>query len=71
MAARIPVKSQRILLLLKKSFLLKTQQLILGPGTAFWWLTEPDWLILHLAHVSFGWHFNKSTFHLVDQMTLD
>jgi hypothetical protein len=28
--------------LVKKSFLLKTQQLILGTGTAFWRLTEPD-----------------------------
>jgi hypothetical protein len=42
MAARIPDKSLRILLLVKKSFLLKTQQLILGTGIAIWWVTEPD-----------------------------
>jgi hypothetical protein len=28
--------------LVKKSLLLKTQQLILGTGTAIWWLTEPQ-----------------------------
>jgi len=41
MAACIPVKSLLIRLLAKKSLLLKTQQLILGTGTAIWWLTEP------------------------------
>jgi hypothetical protein len=41
MAACIPVKSKLIWLLVKKSLLLKTQQLILGSGTAIWWLTEP------------------------------
>jgi hypothetical protein len=29
--------------LVKKSLLLITQQLILGTGTAIWWLTEPHW----------------------------
>ncbi len=28
----------------KKTFLLKTQQLILGTGIAIWWVTEPDWI---------------------------
>jgi hypothetical protein len=41
MAACIPVKSLLIWLLVKKSLLLKMQQLILGTGTAIWWLTEP------------------------------
>jgi hypothetical protein len=27
----------------KKSLLFKTQLLILGTGTAIWWLTEPHW----------------------------
>jgi len=41
MAACITVKSKLIQLLVKKSLLLKMQQLILGTGTAIWWLTEP------------------------------
>jgi hypothetical protein len=44
MAACIPVKSLLIQLLVKKSLLLKTQQLILGTGTAIWWLTEPHYM---------------------------
>jgi hypothetical protein len=32
----------------QKSLLLKTQQLILGTGTAIWWLTEP-----HLESLKF------------------
>jgi hypothetical protein len=30
--------------LVKKSLLLKMQQLILGTGIAIWWLTEPHWV---------------------------
>jgi hypothetical protein len=41
MAACFPVKSYLFRLLVKKSLLLKMQQLILGTGTAIWWLTEP------------------------------
>jgi hypothetical protein len=46
MAACIPVKSLLIWLLVKKSLLLKTQQLILGTGAAIWWLTEPHRIYL-------------------------
>jgi hypothetical protein len=31
--------------LVKKSLLLKRQQLILGTGIAIWWLTEPHWRV--------------------------
>jgi hypothetical protein len=44
MAACIPVKSWLIWLLVKKSLLLKMQQLILGTGTAIWWSTEPHFI---------------------------
>jgi hypothetical protein len=47
MAACIPVKSKLIRLLVKKSLLLKMQQLILGIGTALWWLTEPHCISLY------------------------
>ena len=43
MAACIPVKSYLIRLLVKKSLLLKMQQLILETGTAIWWSTEPHY----------------------------
>jgi len=28
------------------------QQLILGTGTAIWWLTEPHWVSMKLTHLS-------------------
>jgi hypothetical protein len=40
-AAPIPVKSYCILLIAKKFSCYETQQLILGTGTAIWWVTEP------------------------------
>jgi hypothetical protein len=50
MAACILVKSKLIQLLVKKSLLLKTQQLILGTGTAIWWLTKPHCVTLTMQH---------------------
>jgi hypothetical protein len=41
----------------QKSLLLKTQQLILGTGTAIWWLTEPHCLCLFEEIYSF--HLSK------------
>ncbi len=35
----------------KKSLLLKMQQLILGTGTAIWWLTEPHCLVIIIKRV--------------------
>jgi hypothetical protein len=35
------LKASSFYLLVKKSLLLKMQQLIFGTGTAIWWLTEP------------------------------
>ncbi len=51
MAACIPVKSQLIWLLVKKTLLLKIQQLILGTGTAVWWLTEPHYFRVKITHI--------------------
>jgi hypothetical protein len=51
MAACIPVKSYLIWLWVQKSLLLKMQQLILGTGTAIWWLTEPHCLNLFLSYL--------------------
>ncbi len=44
MAAPIPVKS--ILLFANFFSYYETQQLILGTGTAIWWVTEPHYAII-------------------------
>ncbi len=57
MAACIPVKSQLIRLLVKKALLLKMQQLILGTGTAIWWLKEPHQLQWNFLGLFFNDNF--------------
>jgi hypothetical protein len=43
---------------LNKLWLIKTQQLILGTGTALWWVTEPHFVIIYNIKVAkiFGTH---------------
>ncbi len=48
MAAPIPIKSYCVLLFENFFSCYETQQLILGTGTAIWWVTEPHWFILQI-----------------------
>ena len=44
MAAHIPLKASAFCNWLIQLWWFKTQQLILGTGTAIWWVTEPHWI---------------------------